>query len=127
MNFMRGTVALWEAAATQYREVEGKESPLFLSYFKQSGIQYLPGESYCRHELGIASRAIMTRAILRVGGVASGFHKVEKDVYRTRLLHVKGSRVVRSKEVPLTSASLNTGDVFILDAGLKVFVISIAC
>lgn len=60
-------MALWEAAATQYREVEGKESPLFLSYFKQSGIQYLPGEFYCWHELGIAIRVIITRLELERG------------------------------------------------------------
>ncbi|CAM9905149.1 unnamed protein product, partial [Sphacelaria rigidula] len=55
------------------------------------------------------------------GGVASGFNKMEKDVFRTRLLHVKGKRVVRCSEVPCSSSSLNTGDVFILDAGLKLF------
>ena len=34
---------------------------------------------------------------------------------------VKGSRNVRVREVPLSSTSLNTGDVFILDMGLKLF------
>lgn len=33
------------------------------------------------------------------GGVDSGFTKMEKDVFRTRLLHVKGKRVVRVSEV----------------------------
>lgn len=33
------------------------------------------------------------------GGVDSGFNKMEKDVFRTRLLHVKGKRVVRVSEV----------------------------
>jgi hypothetical protein len=80
----------------QHREVEGHESPLFLSYFKATGITYLPG------------------------GVASGFKHVEEESYPERLLHLKGSRVVRAREVPLASASLNTGDVFILDLGLKV-------
>lgn len=37
------------------------------------------------------------------GGVESGFAKMEKDVYRTRLLHVKGKRVVRSCEVNMFS------------------------
>ncbi|CAN0099992.1 unnamed protein product [Ascophyllum nodosum] len=46
---------------------------------------------------------------------------MEKDVFRNRLLHVKGKRVVRVSEVPCSSASLNTGDVFILDAGLKLY------
>ena len=33
------------------------------------------------------------------GGVESGFNKMEKDVFRNRLLHVKGKRVVRVSEV----------------------------
>eukprot|EP00752_Nemacystus_decipiens_P014256 g12677.t1 len=84
-------------AAVQYRETQGHESPLFLSYFKSTGVEYLPG------------------------GVDSGFNKMEKDVFRTRLLHVKGKRVVRVSEVPCSTDSLNTGDVFILDAGLKLY------
>lgn len=35
---------------------------------------------------------------------------------------VKGKRTVRVREVPLSNTSLNTGDVFILDAGLKIFI-----
>lgn len=82
----------------QYREIQEKESALFLSYFKETGLQYLPG------------------------GVASGFNKVERDVYPTRLLHIKGSRTVRAKEVPLSTTSLNIGDCFVLDAGLTLYV-----
>ncbi|CAN0076049.1 unnamed protein product, partial [Discosporangium mesarthrocarpum] len=55
------------------------------------------------------------------GGVASGFVTVEGDEYRTRLLLVKGKRVVRVSEVPCSADSLNTGDVFILDAGLQLY------
>ena len=85
--------------AVQYREVQGSESALFLSYFKHSGgIEYLPG------------------------GVDSGFRKVERDVYETRLLHLKGKRTVRVSPVPVTTASLCQGDVFILDAGLKIYI-----
>eukprot|EP01041_Mallomonas_annulata_P004763 gene4763-9474_t len=83
----------------QYREVEGNESSLFLSYFRHSGgLEYLPG------------------------GVSSGFHHVEKGVHRNRLLHLKGKRTVRVSEVPITSDSLNINDVFILDAGMLIFV-----
>eukprot|EP00286_Rhodomonas_abbreviata_P015931 CAMPEP_0181317536 /NCGR_PEP_ID=MMETSP1101-20121128/16522_1 /TAXON_ID=46948 /ORGANISM="Rhodomonas abbreviata, Strain Caron Lab Isolate" /LENGTH=809 /DNA_ID=CAMNT_0023424939 /DNA_START=45 /DNA_END=2470 /DNA_ORIENTATION=+ len=83
----------------QYREVEGNESALFLSYFKHSGgIEYLPG------------------------GVDSGFRTVERDVYEPRLLHLKGKRTVRVAEVPLKLSSLCQGDVFILDAGLTLYV-----
>lgn len=85
-------------AAVQYREVEGHESPLFLSLFKpMGGLRYL------------------------AGGVKSGFNKVERDAWPTRLLHIKGARVVRATEVPLAHSSLNTDDCFLLDKGLKLF------
>ncbi len=77
----------------QHREVQDHESDLFLQCFKS--VQYEPG------------------------GVASGFKHVEKDVYETRLLHLKGKREVRVKVVPLSASSLNAGDVFVLDMGMK--------
>jgi hypothetical protein len=83
----------------QYREVQGNESNEFVALFKNAGgIEYLPG------------------------GVASGFRHVEPGTYAKRLLHVKGKRTVRVTEVPLSNASLNTGDVFILDIGLDIFI-----
>jgi len=84
----------------QFREVQGAESETFLALFKkfQGGIEYLPG------------------------GVASGFKHVERDVFPTRLLQLKGKRTVRVSEVPLSSTSLNKGDVFILDAGFQLFI-----
>jgi hypothetical protein len=83
----------------QYREVQDNESQLFLSYFKSNGgVEYLPG------------------------GVESGFRKVERDVFPDRLLHVKGKRTVRVHEVPLSTSSLNSGDVFILDNGFKIYI-----
>jgi len=85
-------------SAVQYRELQDSESTLFLSYFKHTGgIEYLPG------------------------GVDSGFTKVERDVYETRMLHCKGKRTVRVHQVPIALTSLNKGDVFILDAGLKIY------
>ena len=85
-------------APIQYRETQDNESKLFLSYFKENGIEYLPG------------------------GVDSGFTHVERDVYPTRLLQCKGKRTVRCGEVECAASSLNTGDVFILDMGLEIFV-----
>ena len=83
----------------QYREMEGNETELFLSYFRHTGgIRYLPG------------------------GVASGFEHVEEKTYRTKLLHLKGKRTVRVQEVPVAYSSMNQGDVFILDAGLKIYI-----
>ena len=81
----------------QHREVEGNESDKFMTYFKETGLEYLPG------------------------GVDSGLNTVEKDVYRTRLLQCKGKRSVRCSEKPTSTASLNKGDVFILDMGLTIY------
>eukprot|EP00004_Rigifila_ramosa_P003141 TRINITY_DN132_c0_g1_i1.p1 TRINITY_DN132_c0_g1~~TRINITY_DN132_c0_g1_i1.p1 ORF type:complete len:824 (-),score=219.57 TRINITY_DN132_c0_g1_i1:102-2516(-) len=80
----------------QYREVQEHESQAFLSIFK-GGVQYADG------------------------GVDSGFRKVERDVYETRLLQVKGRRTARARIVELSAKSLNHGDVFILDKGLTIY------
>jgi len=80
----------------QHREVQGHESDLFLSYFK--------------NEIKILE-----------GGVDSGFKHVEPEKYRPRLLHLKGKKKVRVTEVELSHKSLNSGDVFILDGGLKLY------
>uniref|UniRef100_A0A915Q3X7 Gelsolin-like domain-containing protein n=1 Tax=Setaria digitata TaxID=48799 RepID=A0A915Q3X7_9BILA len=83
----------------QYREVQGHESSLFLSYFRD-GIRYLKG------------------------GAASGFtHVIDKyENWKPKLFQCKGKRNVRCKEVECKSESLNLGDVFILDCGLKIYV-----
>ena len=56
------------------------------------------------------------------GGVESGFRKVEKDKYEPRLLHVKGRRNIRVQQTRLAWNSMNSGDVFILDLGLTLYV-----
>jgi len=80
----------------QHREVQGHESDLFLSYFKNE-IKLLEG------------------------GVDSGFKHVEPEKYKPRLLHLKGKKKVRVTEVELSYKSLNSGDVFIADAGLNIY------
>jgi len=55
------------------------------------------------------------------GGIDSGFRHVKPTEYTPRLLHIKGKKYVRVREVPLTAKSLNTGDIFILDMGLQIF------
>jgi gelsolin len=80
----------------QHREVQGHESDLFLSYFKNQ-IKLLDG------------------------GVDSGFKHVEPEKYKPRLLHLKGKKKVRVTEVELSHKSLNSGDVFILDKGLDIY------
>jgi len=82
-------------APVQHREVQGYESKGFLSIFPK-GIR------------------------IQEGGVESGFHHVEAGKYRPRLLHLKGKKHVRVTEVPLARASLNSGDVFVLDLGKDV-------
>jgi len=83
-------------APVQHREVQGHESDLFLSYFK--------------NEIKLLS-----------GGVDSGFKKVKPEEYKPRLLHLKGKKKIRVTQVDLDRGCLNSGDVFILDGGLKVW------
>jgi gelsolin len=87
---------LLDDGPVQHRETQSNESALFQSYFK--GIQYMEG------------------------GIASGFRAVKPEEYKPRLFQVRRTRkAVRAFEVPVKASSLNHGDVFILDAGLKVF------
>jgi len=79
----------------QHREVQGHESELFQSYFPK-GIRVMNG------------------------GIDSGFNKVKPKEYKPRLLQIKGRRRARLVEVPLEAASVNSGDVFILDLGLLI-------
>lgn len=46
---------------------------------------------------------------------------MERDAHRPRLLHLKGARTVRAKEVPLAAASLCVDDAFLLDAGTTLY------
>jgi len=82
-------------APVQYREVQGHETDRFLSLFK-GGLR------------------------IQEGGVETGFHHVEAEKYRPRLLQLKGKKHIRVHEVPLTHTSLNSGDVFVLDNGKDV-------
>lgn len=82
----------------QHRECSGHESTLFLSYFEDLG--------------GIK---------LLTGGAESGFNHVEPEKFTPRLLHLKGRKNVRSVEVPIEYACMNSGDVFILDMGLDIY------
>eukprot|EP00794_Sanderia_malayensis_P007248 gene7248-8056_t len=80
----------------QYREVQNHESREFLRLFPQE-IRYLKG------------------------GVATGFKHVERNKFEKRLFQVKGKRDVRIIQTEISYTSLNTGDVFILDDGFKLF------
>jgi len=83
-------------APVQHREVQGHESDLFLSYFK--------------NQIKLLS-----------GGVDSGFKHVKPEEYKPRLIHLKGKKKIRASQVDLTRDSLNSGDVFILDNGLTIY------
>lgn len=81
----------------QHRECEGHESSLFLSYFPK----------------GI---------MLMEGGADSGFNHVEPEEYTPRLFHFSSTgRNVVVNQVPATQSRLTSGDVFILDMGLKIY------
>jgi len=66
----------------QHREVQHHESKKFLSYFPK-GVTYL------------------------AGGVETGFTKVDRDKFDTRLLHVKGRRNVRVSQVSDSNMNIN--------------------
>lgn len=82
----------------QHREVGGHESQAFLALFGQFG--------------GLR---------IMEGGAETGFKHVKPEAWRPRLLKVKGRKFPRVSEVPLERTSLNSGDVFILDAGNTLF------
>jgi gelsolin len=82
-------------AAVQHREVEGRESALFRSYFQDQRLTYL------------------------VGGAESGFVHVEASVDVPHLYRVKGTdrgMALSQVPAPLSKSSLNSGDCFILFA-----------
>lgn len=84
--------------AVQHREVQGFESDLFKTYFVKTGL------------------------LTMEGGADTGFRHVEPTQYKTRLLQVFGKGAnLTIREVPLSKKSLNSEDVFILDAGCTVW------
>ena len=87
---------LFDRQIVLFRDVQGSECQLFLSYFNH--IKILDG------------------------GVESGFKHVPVEEYKPRLFHVKGKKNFRVRQVPLNYSSLNSNDVFILDNGLFIYV-----
>lgn len=85
----------------QHREVQGNESDLFKSYFKS--LTYMSG------------------------GAATGFRHVKPEEYVPRLLHChlegkgKKARLEIQECKGVRRKHMNSGDVFILDAGKKMF------
>ncbi|RKO89939.1 hypothetical protein BDK51DRAFT_36402 [Blyttiomyces helicus] len=79
----------------QHREIQGAESSLFLSYF--------------------------THFHTQDGGVESGFNHVHPETYTPRLFRVRvtGHSLVIT-QVAISSQSINSGDVFILDTGRSI-------
>lgn len=81
----------------QYREVQFHESNAFRNLF--------PAINYW------------------MGGAATGFKHIEAAVYRPRLLWIKqGHGKITTQEVPISCTSLNDGDSFIFDGGLRLLV-----
>lgn len=80
----------------QFREVQDSESDKFRSYF--------------------------SKLVVMEGGVDTGFNHVKAEEYKPRLLHIKGTMKCTSmREVSCASASLNSGDCFIYDAGMDLY------
>lgn len=81
----------------QHREVQGHESQIFKSYFKN--MTYLKG------------------------GADTGFRHVKPEEYVPRVLRVtKTGRKIQAKEVKIRSVDdVTSDDVFILDKGLEIF------
>ena len=79
-----------------YYEPQGYECELFLSYF-----QYI--------------------SIMK-GGIDEDEEKEKTEKYQPRLFHIRsiGSNV-KSKQVPINKNSINSGDVYLFDLGLKLF------
>jgi hypothetical protein len=55
------------------------------------------------------------------GGVESGWKHVEPTVYEKRLFIIKGKRHPRAWTLDLVADSVNEGDCFILDLGMKLY------
>ena len=85
-------------APVQYREIQGFESPKFLSYFP--------------------------RFVCLRGGVATGFHHVSSpppsNTKRFYRIVATGTRLV-VREVPAEGTSLVPGDAYLLDMGAKLW------
>ncbi|KAL6628879.1 hypothetical protein U3516DRAFT_535262 [Neocallimastix sp. 'constans'] len=80
----------------EHREIQGYESRLFLSYFKNF--------------------------VIMKGGIESGFNIVKPIEYQPQLFHIKSvGKTLTCTSVPISCDSLNTGDVFVLDQGLKIY------
>lgn len=56
------------------------------------------------------------------GGVDTGFRHVERDQYEPRFFKVKKvDRRTEVKQIPMRLKNFNSGDVFIMDLGLKIY------
>jgi len=79
-----------------FLKVQGFESKLFLSYFKQ--------------------------LVIMDGGIDSGFNIVKPIEYKPQLFHIRYcEKTLTCTSVPVTRDSLNNGDVFVLDKGLNIY------
>lgn len=85
----------------QFREVQGAESKAFLKLFNgKAGIYYKDGG----HD-----------SVRWTAGVKSNIRSIN------RVLHIKGKRNVRAKEVPFSWNSFNSGDCFVIEIDNKIF------
>jgi len=82
----------------QHREVMNHESPLFKDYFEKTGFT------------------------INKGGVDTGFNRVLPEHFCPKMYKVsKKGKTIEFKGVPMKKAELDSGDVFVIDAGDKIY------
>jgi len=83
--------------ATLFREVQGTECPLFISYFNN-------------------------RIQIMDGGIETGFTKVKKHEFKPKLFHVRrNDNIYRITEEHVCKSVLNQDDCFVLDKGYDIY------
>lgn len=85
------------APSRHHLELQGEESQVFMSYFKDTGVTYLQG------------------------GVESGLKQTTVREHEPRLLQVKGRKYPRVWTFAPSADKLNEGDVFILNNNSKLY------
>ena len=103
-----------------HREIQDFESEQFLSYFSELGLAYLEG-GVDGVDLFGNKAALKTGSFAKPKAIPAAATKREAEL-ETRLFQIKGRKGhLLMTQVPLSRASMNTGDVFVLDAPEAVY------
>lgn len=102
----------------QHREVQEHESHSFLSYFSNStagGIQYMKGTE---SDINASKDAKISR-LFHIKGKIHDLHYEMNEILLSK--EWTGKKLVKVSQVTVSHASLNSGDVFVMDRGNKIF------